>query len=72
MNRPANREERSDGRADRGDTRERSGGRALSPGNNRGTDPGAGGRSEGGRERSSGPQQGGRDGGGGQGDRRSN
>ena len=73
MNRPANREERSSGRADRSDTRERSGGRALSPGDNRGPDRGTGGRSEGGRDRSSGPQRGGgREGGGGQGDRRSN
>lgn len=73
MNRPGNREERSSGRADRGETRERSGGRALSPGDNRGADRNAGGRSEGMRERSGGPQGGGgRDGGGGQGDRRSN
>ena len=57
MNRPANSEERSSGRADRGDTRERSGGRALSPGDNRGADRGAGGRSEGGRDRSSGPSR---------------
>ena len=73
VTRPGNREDRSSGRADRGESRERSGGRALSPGDNRGPDRGAGGRSEGGRERSSGPQQGGgRDSGGGQGDRRAN
>ena len=75
-NRPAAREERPSGRADRGETRERSGSRALSPGESRGPGRETGGRAESGRERSSGPQQGGgRDGGGGgggQGDRRGN
>jgi uncharacterized protein YraI len=63
---------RSNGRGDRSESRERSEGRALSPGASRGPDRGAGGRSEGMRERPSGGSQGGRDGGGGQGDRRSN
>ena len=62
MNRPANRNERSDGRTGRGETKERSEGRALSPGAGRD----AGGRPESGtRERSGGSQGGGRDGGGG-------
>jgi uncharacterized protein YraI len=67
MDRPANRQ------TGRDDARERSGGRALSPGDSRGPGRDTGGRSEGMRERpSGGPQGGGRDGGGGQGERRSN
>lgn len=70
MKRPANRAERSNGRSDRSESQERSGGRALSPGASRGPDRDAGGRSQGMRERPSGGSQGGRDGrGGGQGDR---
>ena len=69
-NRPANRQDRPSGQTGRSESRERSEGRALSPGDSRG--PAARGRSEGMRERPSGGPQGGRDAGGGQGERRPN
>ena len=69
VNRPANRQDRPSSQTGRSESRERSEGRALSPGDSRG---GRSGRSEGMRERPSGGPQGGRDGGGGQGDRRPN